>query len=90
MSDLKLATAGVKSHAFPENGQREILSAALRTARNRVYLLMTEMDEVGVALKHNMVSPEVAVGWLRDIDALYFVNPDIWREPSSALKAVAA
>ena len=51
---------------------------------------MTEMDEVGVALKHNMVSPEVAVGWLRDIDALYFINPDIWRESRDTPKGVAA
>jgi hypothetical protein len=91
MTELKLASSGVK---LPdEQSRRDILIASLRTARTRVQLLMTEMDEVGTALKCNLLSPESAVGWLRDIDALYFLNPDIWREdhPTSvAREAVAA
>jgi len=88
MTELKLAAVGVK--VPDEQSRREILIASLRTARTRVQLLMTEMDEVGTALRHNVVSPESAVGWLRDIDALYFMNPDIWREQPSPPKAVAA
>jgi len=41
---------------------------------------MIEMDEIGAALKCNLLSPESAVGWLRDIDALYFMNPNIWHD----------
>ena len=88
MTELKLAAVGVK--VPDEQSRREILIASLRTARTRVQLLMTEMDEVGAALKCNVVSPESAVGWLRDIDALYFINPDIWRESGDAPKSVAA
>ena len=90
MPELKLASSGVK---LPdEQSRRDILIASLRTARTRVQLLMTEMDEVGTALKCDLLSPESAVGWLHDIDALYFMNPDIWREhPISATrKAVSA
>jgi hypothetical protein len=91
MSELKLASSAVK---LPdEQCRRDILIASLRTAQTRVQLLMTEMDEVGTALKCNLLSPESAMGWLRDIDALYFLNPDIWHEdrPTSvAREAVAA
>ena len=89
MSELKLAILGGQAPRT-EQSRREILIASLRTARTRVQLLMTEMDEVGSALKCNVVSPELAVGWLRDIDALYFINPDIWRESCDAPKVVAA
>ena len=81
MPELKIAPSAVKGLApYPPEDRREILMAAVRTARARIQLLLLGVDEVGVALKCNMVSPEVAVGWLQDIDALYFVNPDIWRD----------
>ena len=63
-----------------DQSKRDFLITALRCARLRVTLLGYEMDEVGIALKFNIVSPETAVGWLHEMGALQFVNPDVWRE----------
>ena len=63
-----------------DQAKHDLLIAALRCARLRVNLLGLEIDEVGIALKFNMVSAGVAVGWLEEIGALRFLNPDVWRE----------
>lgn len=63
-----------------DQAKQDFLIATLRCARLRVTLLGYEMDEVGIALKFNIVSAETAVGWLNEIGALQFVNPDVWRE----------
>ncbi len=60
----------------------ETLTAALRCARTRIQLLLLECDEVGLALKYRMVSPEVAVGWMDEIGALQYVNPEIASMPA--------
>ena len=62
----------------------EFLLSALRCARIRIQLMSLECDEVGLALKHRLVSPEVAVGWLEEIGALQYVNPEIAAMPSKA------
>lgn len=69
----------IEKQPHPES-IREFVTVAVRSARVRVQLLQCELDEIGVALKHKMVTPEIAVGWLHDLDALRFVNPDVWRE----------
>ena len=51
----------------------EYLIAAIRCARLRVSLQAAEIDEVGVALGHGLVTPEIAVQWLAEIDALHLV-----------------
>ena len=60
----------------------ETLTAALRCARIRIQLLSLECDEVGLALKYKMVSPEVAVGWMDEIGILQYVNPEIGAMPA--------
>jgi len=59
----------------PGMTHRDYLLAALRCARLRIRLLAVEIDQVGVALKFNMIAPETAVIWLNDIGALYYVEP---------------
>jgi hypothetical protein len=66
----------------PLETKYETMLAALRCARIRIQLLSLEVDEVGLALKHRLVSPEVAVGWLDDIGALQYVNPEIAAMPA--------
>jgi hypothetical protein len=84
MTELKPALPGVKPcSTYTEQDGREILIAALRTARTRVQLLLTEMDEVGLALKFNMTTPELAVGWLHGIGASYYMNPDVCGAPEN-------
>ena len=46
---------------------RDWLLAELRCASLRSRLVTAEIDEIGLALKHNLISPEVAVQWLHDV-----------------------
>jgi hypothetical protein len=52
----------------------EFLVVAMRCARLRVQLLQNEIDEVGLALRHKLISADDAVRWLRDIDAARFID----------------
>jgi hypothetical protein len=79
--DTQIVDSGLSRKSdHSDQSKRDFLITALRCARLRVTLLGHEIDEVGMALKFNMVSPEVAVGWLDEIGALQFINPDVWRE----------
>ena len=51
----------------------EYLIAAIRCARLRITLQAAEIDEVGIALRHGLATPEIAVQWLIEIDALHLV-----------------
>lgn len=66
--------------AVPE-GKRQILLAGMRCAAIRLKLLELELEEIGIALKLNIISPEDAVGCLHDINALQFINPSIAAMP---------
>lgn len=79
--DTQIVDSGVsRKSEYSDQSKRDFLITALRCTRIRVMLLGYEIEEVGIALKSNMVSPETAVGWLDEIGALRFVNPDVWRE----------
>jgi hypothetical protein len=58
----------------------EYLLSALRCARLRASLLINEIDTIGYALKHQLVTPDVALDWLDDIGASAFLVPEIGRE----------
>jgi hypothetical protein len=45
---------------------RDWILTELRCASLRARLITTEIDEIGIALKFNMISPEGAVRWLHD------------------------
>jgi hypothetical protein len=49
---------------------REFLLSALRAASLRAKVFESEINTIGVALKSNMVTPEQAVKWIKDIGAL--------------------
>ena len=55
-------------------GFHECLLVAIRCARLRTQLLQNEIDQIGVALKGGMVSPDVALSWLSEIGAIQFVD----------------
>jgi hypothetical protein len=57
------------------SNQSDFLLACLRAASLRAKLIATELDSVGVALRHNLVSHDGAVEWLRDLDLLEHVLP---------------
>ena len=54
--------------------------ACVRTATARLRLLTCELDEIGVALKFQMCSPELAVGWMAELGVLGYVNNNLWRD----------
>jgi hypothetical protein len=54
--------------------EREFMLAALRCAKLRVTLMSLELDEIGVALKHNLITAEFAVSWLHHAGLMQFVN----------------
>jgi hypothetical protein len=58
--------------------EREFMLAALRCAKMRVTLIGLELDEIGVSLKYNMISPEFAVSWLDHSGLMQFVNVEPW------------
>ena len=55
--------------------QSEFLLSCLRAASLRARLIATELDSIGVALRHNLVSHDGAVEWLCDLDLLDHVVP---------------
>jgi hypothetical protein len=57
------------------SSQSEFLLACLRVASLRAKLVATELDSIGVALRHNFVSHDDAIEWLRDLDLLDHVPP---------------
>lgn len=63
-----------ETNTFPTEAKTEFVLAALRCARLRVSLAGAELDEIGVSLKHGMISPEFAVSWLNHAGLLQFVN----------------
>jgi hypothetical protein len=50
--------------------RHEYLLNAIRCASLRAKLLEIEINSVGVALKGNAISDEVAIEWLKDIGAI--------------------
>jgi hypothetical protein len=57
-----------------DDGFREFLVAAIRCGRLRAQLLQNELDEIGVALKADLVSSEAAIYWLDEVGGLPFVD----------------
>jgi len=53
---------------------KDFALAAIRVARARAQLLALEIDEIGVSLKHNMITAEFAMTWLGYIGALELIN----------------
>ena len=65
----------VRNDPVENSDQLEFLLACLRAASLRARLIATELDSVGVALRHNLVSHDGAVEWLRDLNLLDHVLP---------------
>ena len=62
---------GNRAYNLVENSdQSEFLLVCLRAASLRARLIATELDSVGVALRHNFVSHDGALKWLHDLNLL--------------------
>ncbi len=71
------------------NGHREFMLHALRCGRIRVDLFKAEIDEIGTALKHNLITAEAAASWLGHAGLLQFVNVDPFANKVAIDKAAA-
>ena len=58
----------------------EFLLGAMRCARLRASLLISEIDTIGCALKNELVTPDVALDWLGDAGVFPFLAPEIGPE----------
>lgn len=72
-----------------QDHRREFMLAALRTARKRAELMISDIDEIGLSLKFGMISPEGAVTWADQVGALAMILPET-RAGLIALDQVAA
>ena len=68
-------TEAVRNDTIQNSDQSEFLLICLRAASLRARLIATELDSVGVALRHNLVSHDGAVEWLSDLNLLDHVLP---------------
>jgi len=75
MQQITNVTIACNSIDDPE-AMRGFLVAALRCARFRLLLLANEIDAVGVAVTHELVTLNTAYEWLSDLDAWPFLHPE--------------
>lgn len=66
--------------------RRDYVLTALRSARLHAQQYMLEIDEIGIALRYNMITPEAAIDWATQIGALEFTET----EPTASLREEAA
>ena len=58
-----------------DNPHTEFMLAALRAASARCKLWDNEITAVGVALRHDMIGPEMAVKWINDLGLMFLIEP---------------
>jgi len=58
-----------------EEAHREFLLSALRTASLRLRLMDNEITTVGIALRHEMIVPDIAVKWISDLGLMWLIEP---------------
>jgi hypothetical protein len=73
MASIANASPAVKSDQDTP-GERDLLLNALRAAATRSRLISTELDTVGISLRHRKVNCEQALTWLRDEGLLRWVR----------------
>jgi len=57
-----------------EDQHREFLLAALRAATLRAKLMEANLNEIGIALKANLIGPDMAVKWLHDENLMFLLG----------------
>lgn len=83
MQNINTQTSDRKfTDEIPPDDFHDFMMAAVRCARTRVQLLQLELDEVGIALKLRVLTPDAAAECLHDLGALRFVNPAVFGETS--------
>ena len=62
---------------FPmdDDPHKEFMLSALRVASARVKLMDNEITSIGVALRHDLIGPEMAVKWCHDAGLMFLIEP---------------
>jgi hypothetical protein len=55
-------------------GQRELLIHAIRAAVSRSRLVVNSLESIGVALRHNAVTTDQAIAWLKEENLLSHIH----------------
>ena len=66
-----------------EPATNEYLLAAMRCGRLRISLLLNEIDQIGIALKDNLIDHDNAVLWLDDCGLLQFIDVEVREEEAA-------
>jgi hypothetical protein len=69
--------------------KREYALAALRSAGLYARLLVNQADQIGLAVKDGLVSPEEALLWARDVGVLEFVAQNETENPAPPAEPTA-
>jgi hypothetical protein len=73
--NMHTAKPAVKSfHEEDTPGERDFLLTALRAAAIRSRLVSTEIESIGLSLRHRKINCEQALSWLRDEDLIHWVR----------------
>jgi hypothetical protein len=72
-------------------GRVDYFLQELRCAALRARLAAADIDAIGLATKHGLVTPDQAVELLNDCDALVYIEPTApWRDPDGKVHAHSA
>ncbi len=58
-----------------DDSHKEFLLAALRVASSRCKLWDNEIASIGIALRSDMIGPEMAVKWAHDMGLMWLIEP---------------
>jgi len=58
-----------------DNPHKEFLLAALRVALAKVKLIENELTAIGVALRTDLIGPDIAVKWVHDEGLMWLIEP---------------
>ena len=60
------------------DAKREFILASLRRSSACLRSSAYELDEIGIALRHNIINAEGVVTWLAYVGALHVINAEPW------------
>jgi hypothetical protein len=62
---------------YSPEARAEFMLTVVRATRARAHSLVLEIDEIGTALKHKMITAEAAASWLDHCGATYVAPTEV-------------
>ena len=67
MSTINLEGGSDLARMRDQASRRQFVLASLRVTRDRVHLVMAEIDAIGTALREELISPDTALEWAQEV-----------------------